>query len=399
MNIFMASALDPKDRGAQGLKETLKSYTESGNEVFFVTYRKRENDPNYFYENKQNLNLKNFHYFSLDLPIEFLMDVPVLRRIVTSIFFPIVAALKFQEMTNGDVDILYGYEVGGVMACALIRVFRKLPVVSRFQGTILYPILSNKWGILKNLDHFLALKYPADLTIMTNDGTRGDLVLKSLGADMSKVRFWINGVDKEIYDPRFKNWIRENYGLKQSTKILLTLSRLVDWKRVDRAIRVIKYVADKLDAALVIVGDGPEKEKLVSLAEREGVAEKAIFAGSFPHPEVKKFLNSCDVFLSLYDLSNLGNPVLEAMSCGRCVAALDRGEMGGIIEDGRDGVLVRFENLESVGSVVLDLLKDDRKRLVIGKSAFAKSRVKFWSWKKRMTAEVKEVQGLTKSDG
>jgi glycosyltransferase involved in cell wall biosynthesis len=390
MRIFMASALDPKDRGAQSLKETLKAYTEKGHEVFFVTYKKHKKDPNYFYENKKHLGLKNFHYYSVKLPLSFLMGVPVLRRIVTSVFYPIMAVLKFREMTHGNVDILYGYEVSGVLACALIQLFRKLPVVSRFQGTVLYTYLG-KWGIIKYLDHVLAFKCPSDLIIMTNDGTRGDVVLGCFGAGTDKVRFWINGVDKGLNDPQYKNWISEKYKLSRSTKVLLTLSRLVDWKRVDRAIRVLKYVSGKVNAVLVIVGDGPEKENLVSLAKKEGVADKVIFANSVTHAEVKKYLNSCDVFLSLYDLSNLGNPVLEAMSCGRCVVALDRGEMKDIIEDGRDGVLVKFENRGSAGSVVLDLLNNEEKKSAIGKDALAKSKKDFWSWEERMATEVEEV--------
>ena len=172
----MASALDPKDRGAQSLKETLKYYTEKGHEIFFITYRKRRNDPNYFYEDRQDLGLKNFHYHSLELPLAFLMGVPVLRRIITSAIYPISVVAKFRKITGGDVDILYGYEVNGVLACALIRIFHKLPVVSRFQGTVLYPLVSKKFHLVRYLDHVLALKYPTDLIVMTNDGTFGDEV-------------------------------------------------------------------------------------------------------------------------------------------------------------------------------------------------------------------------------
>ena len=394
----MASALDPKDRGSQSLTETLKAYTDKGYEISFVTYRKHKRDPNYFYENKKHLSLKNFHYFSLGLPLEFLMGVPVLRRIVTSVFFPVMAALKFREITHGNVDILYGYEVGGVLACFLIRFFHRLPVLSRFQGTVLYPYLGN-WGIIKYLDHVLAFKCPSDMIIMTNDGTRGNAVLERLGADTGKIRFWINGVDKELYDPQYKNWIRGEYGLRKSTKILLTVSRLVNWKRVDRAINVLKYASSKVDTVLVVVGDGPEKENLMSLARKKGVADKVIFTGSVPHSETKRFLNSCDIFLSLYDLSNLSNPVLEAMSCGRCVVALDRGEMGDVIENDRDGVLVKFENRGRMGPVVLDLLADEKKIETIGENAFAKSKKYLWSWEERMATEVKEVQVLIKSNG
>ena len=389
----MASALDLKDRGAQSLKETLKAYTEEGHEVFFVTYKKHLKDPNYFYERSQKTDFKDFHYYGLVLPFSFLMGFPVLRRVVTSIVYPIVVALKFREITHGDVDVLYGYEVNGVLACALIRMFHKRPMVSRFQGTILQPLLNKKLMWVKYLDHVLALRYPANLVIMTNDGTFGDRVLRRLGSDMSRVCLWLNGVPKGLHDPRYKDWIRSKYGLRKSTKILLTLSRLVNWKRIDRAILTLKYVSDRKDATLVVVGDGPERENLRYLVKAEGLADRVIFAGSIPHLEIKKFLNSCDVFLSLYDLSNLGNPVMEAMSCGKCVVALDRGEMGDIIENNRNGILVKFQRRGSLGPVVVGLLEDRKKMGIIGKEAFSKSK-EFWSWEERMAAEIEEVEKI-----
>ena len=55
----------------------------------------------------------------------------------------------------------------------------------------------------KYWDEVFAMKVPVDLLIMANDGTMGDKVLRKVNVNMNKVRFWLNGVDEDIYIPNF----------------------------------------------------------------------------------------------------------------------------------------------------------------------------------------------------
>ena len=86
-------------------------------------------------------------------------------------------------------------------------------------------MVKNGKSLIKYQDHVAAMKYPADLIIMTNDGTFGDKVLERFDQPASKVRFWLNGVSLDIYKPGLKDWLRTKYKIEQNTKILLTVSR------------------------------------------------------------------------------------------------------------------------------------------------------------------------------
>lgn len=394
MNILMVSALDVKDKGAQSLKKTIEGYLRKNHKVFFISYKKGSQEPDYFYEDNSPLIRENFFYHSIRLPFSFLDNNFYTRKIRLSVIFPFLSYIKVRKiLAREKIDLLYGYEIHGVLAVKLIKhLFNRILVVSRFQGTILYPLVKDSKFLFKYRDHVSALSYPVDLVIMTDDGTRGDLVLKKFGVAKSKVRFWRNGVANDLFDPKYSNWIRSNYSIDDGTKVLLTISRLVHWKRVDRAISALKFISDQVKSVLLIIGDGPEKSDLESLARSLGISEKIIFVGSVKNEEVYKFLNSCDIFLSLYDLSNLGNPVMEAMSCGRTVLAIDHGEMDEIIEDVKTGFLVKSDG--EIGEKLLGILQNDKLRIEVGNNAHEISKKKFWTWEERMEAEIREVENL-----
>ena len=64
------------------------------------------------------------------------------------------------------------------------------------------------------------------------------------------------------------------------------------------------------------------------------------FVGAVPQADVMRYMHAADVFLAIADLSNVGNPLLEAMACGMCIVAVDAGDTRDLIVDGRTGRLV-----------------------------------------------------------
>lgn len=91
---------------------------------------------------------------------------------------------------------------------------------------------------------------------------------------------------------------------------------------------------------------------------------------------------------------NVGNPLLEAMSCGRCIFALNTGDTGGVIENGVNGIVVGVDELPRLPKIVCSLLRDPGLRRELGSKAreFAARRV--WTWEERMQAEVSLVGEL-----
>ena len=119
------------------------------------------------------------------------------------------------------------------------------------------------------------------------------------------------------------------------------------------------------------------------------------FAGAVPQRGVMRYMHAADVFLAVADLSNVGNPLLEAMACGMCIVAVDAGDTRDLIPDGvtgrlvdssqRSGVVKPLE--ERLAELIVTLAGDaeQRQRLAAGAAAYAREH--FWTWDQRMSAE------------
>ncbi|MDZ4277746.1 MAG: glycosyltransferase family 4 protein, partial [Dehalococcoidia bacterium] len=240
---------------------------------------------------------------------------------------------------------------------------------------------------------------PADLYIMTDDGTKGDEVLARLNPEaMPKLRFWRNGLDLDRLrpaDPAARGELRRTLGIPADAVVLLTASRLAAWKRVDRAVAAVPRVLPSVpNALLLVVGDGEERANLERQAYELGVEAGVRFAGAVPQERVVDYMQAADVFLALADLSNVGNPLLEAMCCGLAIIAVDAGDTRELVRDGETGRLLSSGDAQGVAGAVAALAEDGgvRERLAAGARRYAEER--FWSWEARLEAELEEVERL-----
>lgn len=291
------------------------------------------------------------------------------------------------------VSIIYSYEVEAVCAGKQLSTKFKIPLVTRFQGTIISKITEGIINSLKFSPHFSALKTPAQLIIMTNDGTQGLQTLKRLG-NRSKVVFWRNGIDTIQLDSKKREIIRGNLGIGEG-QVFITVSRLVGWKRVHLAIQGFSEVVKKFPTSrLIVIGDGPEMDRLVGLTRILGCELSVQFLGAVRQQEVADYLNAADIFLSFYDLSNLGNPIMEAMIVGKPIITIDVGDTKELIRDKENGILIPGDRLDMIAPTMLSLLVDKNLKMKISEGAIRTSKSEFWSWKSRMTAELKEIEDL-----
>jgi len=303
----------------------------------------------------------------------------------------------FCIISQRKVDLIYTWgEFASPAAWALSKLFG-IPWVARYLGTYV-PICDQKKKVLWRIrfwQEILAYKLPADLIIMTNDGTQGDRVLQHMGVKMEKVRFWLNGVNWESF--HFMPQSQEAKALLNlgDKYVLLCLSRLHRWKRVDRALQALPSVLKSFsNVVLVIVGDGPERKRLEQLALELGCREHVRFEGAIPHSEVPKYLAAADIFLSLYDLSNVVNPLFEAMMAGKCIVTLNNGDTRRFIRNGENGVLLECEDLHKLPEVIKELLANEELRNRLGTNARRFAEENFWSWEERLDVEIAEVSRL-----
>jgi glycosyltransferase involved in cell wall biosynthesis len=297
---------------------------------------------------------------------------------------------------TGDVDLLYGYEIYGVPVARAAADRFGLPMVARYQGTLMYRRRDERLATLRFWKHVAALRTPADLVIMTDDGTLGDEVLRDLGHPAERIRFWMNGIDRSIREhPAPGTRIRNELGVPEDGILLLTVSRLSHWKRVDRAIAVTRILAEEgRPVTLAIAGTGPEEQRLHTLAADAGIAERVHFLGGVPRDRLSGLYRSADALLSFYDYSNLANPVLEAMLLGTPVIALDVGGTRGLITHGVNGILAPSSDATDLARITSELMSSSTRRTELGRSAALWADKHLWSWVDRMAAERFELELL-----
>jgi len=154
-------------------------------------------------------------------------------------------------------------------------------------------------------------------------------------------------------------------------------------------------VVQKLpDTILVIVGDGPERSSLEALVRKLDIADYVRFEGAVVHKEIPVYLAAADIFLSFYDMSNVGNPLLEAMMAGKCIITLNTGDTGRIIQNGYNGVLLEYKDLPSLSASILKLLVNDSLKKQLGANAREFANKNFWTWEKRMDVEIQAINTL-----
>jgi glycosyltransferase involved in cell wall biosynthesis len=323
------------------------------------------------------------------------------QKLRFALLFPLLASRQALRLFEARAfDLLYGYEVHGVLAQRLVRRrHRGLPLIARFQGTIMRPYLDDRLQLARRYEEVLALKTRADLYIMTNDGTQGDEVLERLNpASAGRVRFWRNGLDlRSVRGPTESESAdaRSALGIAHDQFVMVTAARLARWKRIDRALDALALLrADVPRARLFVVGDGEERANLEAQAASLGIADIVTFTGAVPQVDVQKYLWAADVFLSLNELSNVGNPLLEAMASGRCIVTIDEGDTRDLIHDGETGVLLASGGPQVIAPALRKLAAEPELRARLGRSAQAFAANEFWSWDERMKVEVNEAEAL-----
>lgn len=194
--------------------------------------------------------------------------------------------------------------------------------------------------------------YPfADLVLCVSTSVRDDLV-RVTGLKYSKVVVAPNIFDLE----NIRKLARTDRSLPSyllgDKKVILSVGRLSRQKDHETLIKAFASVKTKMDAMLVILGEGPQKEELVKIA-RSTEFERDIHFGGFisnPFPIYQR----ADVFVlpSLYE--GLPGVLIEALALGKtCVATDCPGGSGEILAGGQAGYLCPVSDPVTMAEMIL----------------------------------------------
>ncbi|MFQ5879773.1 MAG: glycosyltransferase, partial [Dehalococcoidia bacterium] len=184
---------------------------------------------------------------------------------------------------------------------------------------------------------------------------------RALGTNPGRLHVIFNGVDVE----RFRPLDGATTGAR-----LLCVGRLVAIKGLHHLLAAMPHILGRVSTArLTVVGDGPLRAPLESLARDLGVAAAVRFVGMQPHSLVQRYLNEADVFVLPSLKEGLPGALLEAMACARAVVATGVGGVPEVIASGDNGVIVLPASPEAIAAAVVELLKNAEARDRMGRAA------------------------------
>ncbi len=223
-------------------------------------------------------------------------------------------------------------------------------------------------------------------TVTTVSSWCADQIAPALSARaVERIRRLTPGVDTNRFYPGCGGeQVRKGLGL-EGAPIVACISRLIPRKGQDTLIRAWPHVLAAVPSAkLLIVGGGPDRERLEDLAAE--VSESVVFTGAVPWADIPPYVDAADVFAIPcrtrrfgLEPEALGIVTLEASATGKPVVVGDSGGAPDAVRHGETGYLVDPYNPIAVGVRIAELLTDPERAAAMG-AAGRQWTEEAWSW-------------------
>ena len=238
--------------------------------------------------------------------------------------------------------------------CAVQQLGARLgiPVVIKCLGSDVHQLLSEPARGAQVLDAFSRCAR----IVTVSEGLRTIIVGRGIPAE--KVERVYNGVDRIIFHHVPRAEARAKLNLPPHGKILLCVANLLPIKGHSDLLHAFKIVRrnHKIDAQLVLVGEGPLRKSLTEEARTLGILEYVKFAGSCKHDQVPQWINASDAVCLASHNEGLPNVLVEALACGRPVVATKVGGIPELVSSPQYGRLVDAGDSLSMAQSIREVL-------------------------------------------
>jgi len=210
----------------------------------------------------------------------------------------------------------------------------------------------------------------ADSVVSNSAFTAG--LARALGAAPERIHVTHCGTDPARFAPRDAQTLRSRLALGERP-VLLSIARLVPRKGLDTVLRALPHVRAAVpDVVYIVVGDGPDRERLMALCNELGVSALVRFTGEVPASELPLWYSLGDVFVMPSrseppDVEGFGIVFLEAAAAERPVVAANAGGVPDAVLDGVSGLLVPPDDPGELAQKLVLLLRDPTRRAELGR--------------------------------
>lgn len=321
----------------------------SGHEVHFVTYKQPVR--------LELLNNKIF-FHEVHVPEYALFQYQPYELALSS---KLVDTVRLHKIDVLHVHYAIPHAYAGYMAKKMLQeegIF--IPMITTLHGT----------------DITLVGKHPFYKPAVTFSINKSDIVtsvsanLKEATLNLFNIENTIEVIPNFIDTSKYRNTYTDcqrSLMANEDEKIITHISNFRKVKRIPDVIKIFNKIQKKLPAKLIMVGEGPEKEKAESLCEELGIADRVVFLGN--SNEIDKILCFSDLFLLPSESESFGLAALEAMINRVPVISSNTGGIPEVNIEGVTGYLSDVGDVDGMAKNAIKILEDDAVLEVFKKNA------------------------------
>lgn len=284
--------------------------------------------------------------------------VPVLHMDMTSIasMNAVRAAGAIRRLIREQrIKVVHAFDASAVFAVPVAKLLRVPVVLSSMLGSraLLDPKSQKQLAFTDKL---------VDAVVVNCEAMRTHLV-DDWQVPREHIELCYNGVDTREFYPV------ENGRLAEYADASIVIGA-VCVLRPEKNLELLQAAFAKVrglsaNPRLLLVGSGPELEKLRANAERLGIAGESVFVPA--SQQVAKFMRSMDIFVSCSYSEAFSNSILEAMACGSCLVGSRVGGTPELIADDESGLLFTSNDADDLAAKLARLIEDVELRRRFGR--------------------------------
>lgn len=332
-----------------------KMLAERGHEIHFITssvpFRLKKIYPNVFFHEVEVNNYSVFQYSPYDIAL---------------------ASKMAEVIKEKKLDVLHvHYAIPHAVCAVLAREMsgENIGIVTTLHGTDI-SVLGQDSTMVQ------AIKYgieKSDIVTAVSDALKQQTY--DLIGTTKEIETVYNFVDESVFRPIDTGNLKEQFGIREDERVLIHVSNFRKIKNLPDIIQTFFKVRGEMPAKLLLVGDGPEKHRVLDQVRLSPYKEDVLFLGK--QENIAELFGISDLKLLLSETESFGLVLLEALACGVPGIGTNVGGIPEVIAHGENGFIVELGDVDSAASFAIELLQDEEKLMQFREAAIATVQTKF----------------------
>lgn len=282
------------------------------------------------------------------------------RNFKSSLKLPLFALSFSKQLQTLGINCLHSHLYGPITGAALAAKMAGIKHIGTLHDVYM---IEEKHSRI----HFLEMASLLGTKLITVSNTMKQFYQQEGRFKVGAIQSIYNGVETpEKPSKEEKKTLRNQLGVPEDSMLIVNTGRLVRLKRHDLMLDAVSIATKNAECTVLIVGEGPEKEKIQNQVEQLGL-RNIVMTGH--RKDVDKLLQISDCYIQCSETEGLSMSILEAMAAGLPCIVTDVGGNAELVINDRNGWLVPMTP-EVIAGRIGEIIRDEVKRKEMGRASF-----------------------------